>query len=251
MLLETNDIAPGHFPKADHLQLDSPGGGSECQAGRSSRSKNLRQAHSSLRWQRSRLPLAERPWAACAGDAVGTPGRPEATPGKTRTVKRGFLALGHGHLRPRQPTQQLSPARWGGRPARAGVSGCLPPHRRAGPSRWPKTPSSSRGPGGAHRARAGRPQPGQDRSSKKGPACLLGVGGSPGERGRRGARRRGGHEGPGRPGAGRQTRAPRASGRAWPARGESGRRSADPGARGPGPAARTHPRSPPGARRSG
>lgn len=28
MLLETNDIAPGQDPKADHLQRDSPGGGS-------------------------------------------------------------------------------------------------------------------------------------------------------------------------------------------------------------------------------
>lgn len=249
----------GGIQNADHLQLDSPRGGGSARlagarGGRSSRGRHLRQA--------AFLPAAAGPAPPPSTSALrlfcwGPRGNPRRTRGASRRGAHSSVGVRRPRppsAAPRQPAPQLSPARQRGRPACA--PGLRPPPRHAaGPSRWPRTLSSGSGPGGAHRAgarRATAPR-GQIRGEGAG-APVGGWGGRAGRRTRAEGGRRGGEGGTGSPGAGGGIRASGVSGRAGPTRAARARAAGageTPARRGPGPGALTHPRSPPGARRSG
>lgn len=167
----------------------------------------------------------------------GFPAHPGAPPREARTVEWEFLAPGHRQLRPNSPLQ---------------------PRRRAGPSRWPRTPRWSPGPAGG--TVPGAPCRGRPVTALRGQlhgqelVSLFGAGGDRAERWRpdggkaAGAVRRGPEGMRARGGAGGVTRNSAAGHRRrdsgtqgeWP-------RRADVGKQGPGSAALTHPRSPPGA----
>lgn len=91
-------LALGRIQKADHLQLDSPGDGSERQAGRSSRGKNLPGA--------VQLAVAEVP----PSPSPSAPRLPVGTPWESRVDPRFILERPDSEVRVPSPRpQSLAP----------------------------------------------------------------------------------------------------------------------------------------------
>lgn len=212
MLLQRNDTAPGRDPRRRPPAAGLPArGGPECRASTSSPGRNPCEVMFPSRWQRSSLSTLA-PAPPRAHSSLPT------SPGPLGCLCRGPPGIPgptRGASRRGPHSRWESPAHGRRR---------LRPDSRPRSSALPVPEDApSRGPPG--------PPPGEESSAGKGPVCVLGAGGGRAEQ-RRPGRREGGS---GRGGAGR-TRAERErKGGA----GETRERRV------------THPRSPPGARRSG